>query len=132
MREIRDQSLKMWLKELKDATYDVDDILDEFEVEALRQQVESSNQVRFLSSLSPNQVLLNRETSKKINAIRERLGDIAKDRDDMKLGELRDHAIQVEAVERQESSSLVDESRVFDQEQDKEEILEMLITGDSN
>ncbi|EHA8590858.1 putative disease resistance protein RGA1 [Cocos nucifera] len=35
MREIRDQSLKMWLKELKDAAYNVDDILDEFEAKAL-------------------------------------------------------------------------------------------------
>nr|XP_010925190.2 putative disease resistance protein RGA3 [Elaeis guineensis] len=132
MREIRDQSLKIWLKELKDAAYDADDILDEFEAEVLRQQVESGNQVRFLSSLNPNQVLLNRETSKKINAIRERLDDIAKDRDDLKLGELRDHARQVEAAERQESSSLFDESCMFGREQDKEDILEMLITDDSN
>ncbi|EHA8589534.1 hypothetical protein COCNU_scaffold010649G000010 [Cocos nucifera] len=36
MREIRDQSLKMWLKELKDAAYNANDILDEFEAEALR------------------------------------------------------------------------------------------------
>lgn len=133
MREIRDQSLKMWLKDLKDAAYDADDILDEFEAQVLRQQVEiSSNQVRFLSSLSPNQVLFNHDISKKINAIRERLDDIAKDRDDLKLGESRDHARLVEAAERQESSSLVDQYRVFGREQDKEDILELLIHDDSN
>ncbi|XP_008808655.2 disease resistance protein RGA2-like [Phoenix dactylifera] len=123
----------MWLKELKDAAYDADDILDGFEAEVLRQQVESGKQVSFLSSLSPNQVLFNHEISKKMAAIRERLDDIAKDRDDFKLGELRDHAGQAEAVESQEfSSSLVDESCVFGREQDKEDVLEMLVADDSN
>ena len=40
-REIRDESVKLWLKELKGVAYDADDALDEYHYEFLRAEVEA-------------------------------------------------------------------------------------------
>ena len=42
-REIRDASVRLWLKELKGIAYDAEDALDEYEYELMRYQVESRN-----------------------------------------------------------------------------------------
>lgn len=127
MRPIRDCSTKTWLTELKDAAYHAEDILDEFEAEVLRQQVESPDQVSaFFSSLTPNQVLFNREISQKINAIRDRLDDIARDRYDLKLGEREGSLGRPEAVRRRETSSLVSESCVFGRDEDRDNVVGLL------
>lgn len=126
MREIRDQSMQIWLKELKDVAYDADDILDEFEAEVLRQHVNNINQVSYFS-LIPNQVIFRHEISKKINTIRERLDDAARDRDDLRLGDLKHKTIGAT-----ESSSLVAKSCVFGREDDTEKIVEVLISKDTN
>jgi len=38
-KQIGNQQLSHWLEELKDAFYEVEDLLDEFEIQALRRQV---------------------------------------------------------------------------------------------
>ena len=40
-REILDDSVKLWMKELKDVAYDAEDVLADFQYELLRIQVES-------------------------------------------------------------------------------------------
>jgi Rx N-terminal domain len=40
-KEIRDRSVKLWLKELKRAGYDTDDVFSEYRYEAARVQVEA-------------------------------------------------------------------------------------------
>ena len=39
-REIREEAVKLWLKELKEVTYDAEDVLDEYQYEVLRAQAE--------------------------------------------------------------------------------------------
>ncbi|XWS65016.1 hypothetical protein CRYUN_Cryun05aG0054500 [Craigia yunnanensis] len=38
-KQAHDNQLRVWLQKLKDACYDAEDVLDEFEIEALRRQV---------------------------------------------------------------------------------------------
>ena len=38
-KQAHDNHLRVWLQQLKDACYDAEDVLDEFEIEALRRQV---------------------------------------------------------------------------------------------
>ncbi|KAJ0979009.1 hypothetical protein J5N97_014483 [Dioscorea zingiberensis] len=42
-REVRDESVKLWLRELKTISYQADDLLDEYRYELLRRQVEERN-----------------------------------------------------------------------------------------
>ena len=42
-REIRDHSVKLWLKELKQVAYDAEDVLGEYQYEVIRVQVEARN-----------------------------------------------------------------------------------------
>ncbi|KAJ0961534.1 hypothetical protein J5N97_001707 [Dioscorea zingiberensis] len=42
-REVRDESVKLWLRELKTISYQADDLLDEYQYELLRCQVEERN-----------------------------------------------------------------------------------------
>ncbi|KAJ0961210.1 hypothetical protein J5N97_000804 [Dioscorea zingiberensis] len=42
-REVRDESVKLWLRELKTISYQADDLLDEYQYELLRRQVEERN-----------------------------------------------------------------------------------------
>ncbi|KAJ0961536.1 hypothetical protein J5N97_001709 [Dioscorea zingiberensis] len=42
-REVRDESVKLWLWELKTISYQADDLLDEYRYELLRRQVEERN-----------------------------------------------------------------------------------------
>ena len=42
-RSIADKALHRWLRNLRDAAFDADDVVDEFRTEALRQNIEKNN-----------------------------------------------------------------------------------------
>uniref|UniRef100_A0A5B7CEF8 Disease resistance N-terminal domain-containing protein n=1 Tax=Davidia involucrata TaxID=16924 RepID=A0A5B7CEF8_DAVIN len=44
-QQVKNHQVSVWLGKLKDVLYDVDDVLDEFECEALRQQVVSRGSI---------------------------------------------------------------------------------------
>lgn len=130
-REIRDNSVKLWLHELKAVAYDADDILDEYHYELLRRQVEGK----------PNPVIRKRKMgeihdlsfpaglSRRINEVRMRLDEIAKDRDVLHLreedGERRLNDAGWKLIP---TSSLVDDSRVYGRDIDKKNIIRLLLS----
>ena len=75
--------VKVWLKRLKDAIYDADNLLDDISTEALRQEVMTRNkkakEVRIFFSKS-NQLAYGLKMSHKVKAMRERLDAIKNDR----------------------------------------------------
>ncbi|KAJ8646477.1 hypothetical protein MRB53_008225 [Persea americana] len=84
-QQVKDNSVKHWLGELKDAAYDADDILDEFMTEALWRKIESEdhhmmNKVHSFLSHSYNPLFFNHRMGHKIKVVRERLDAIASDR----------------------------------------------------
>ncbi|XP_075653998.1 putative disease resistance protein RGA3 [Castanea sativa] len=44
-RQVKEERVKLWMRRLKDAAYDVDDVLDEFAYEILRRKIEIRNQM---------------------------------------------------------------------------------------
>ncbi|KAF9625763.1 hypothetical protein IFM89_026903 [Coptis chinensis] len=117
-RQIREESVRIWLRDLKDVAYDADDLIDEMATEAFQ----SSRVRNFLCSIS---------IAPKINDVIERLDEIAKEREDLHLREGsggKTHGIRA----RPQTSSLVDESCVFGRNDDKEIVISSLLSDESD
>ncbi|XP_040992429.1 putative disease resistance protein RGA3 [Juglans microcarpa x Juglans regia] len=126
-RQVRD-----WLEKLKDVFYDADDLLDGFSTECLlremmtRDKMEKKVRISFSNS---NQPFYNLKMGHKIKAIRQKLDAIANDRK-FHLEE-RPVEIGVRARKRDDTHSFVPEAEVIGREDDKKEIIDILLY-DSN
>uniref|UniRef100_A0A2N9I7I2 Uncharacterized protein n=1 Tax=Fagus sylvatica TaxID=28930 RepID=A0A2N9I7I2_FAGSY len=124
-KQVKNRGLTVWLEQLKDVFYDVVDVLDEFECEALRRQVvktHGSAPGQVLSSFNP--LGFSRKMSQKINGIRERLEEIAKHRAQFLLVERLDDK---RIVQREMTHSFVRDSDVIGRDDDKEKIIDLLM-----
>ncbi|KAJ9184771.1 hypothetical protein P3X46_004462 [Hevea brasiliensis] len=114
---------------LKDVLYDAEDVVDEFECEALRRKVvESGNTTRkvrrFFSTSNP--LAFRFTMGHKLKKIRERVAEIAALKSDFGLTE-RIFDRHVIHREREMTHSFVDASNVIGRDEDKENIIEMLL-----
>ncbi|CAK9140020.1 unnamed protein product [Ilex paraguariensis] len=106
-KQTKSKALQDWLSKLKDAAYDVDDILDEFETEALIRKEDHQRDIR------------------------ERLDTIADERDKFHLKEGVTDS-QVYDMERRQTGFLVNESEIYGRNEEKEMIIDVLINNLSN
>ncbi|XP_057498824.1 putative disease resistance protein At3g14460 [Actinidia eriantha] len=128
-KQFTNQSVKNWLEELKDAVYHAEDLLDEIATEALRLKVESQyqsgpNQAR--APISTSSSLLDAELVSKIEEVVDSLEYFATQKDVVGLKEV----VSQKWSHRLPSTSLVDESRVFGRDSDKEEIIKLLVSNE--
>ncbi|XP_042477687.1 putative disease resistance protein RGA4 [Macadamia integrifolia] len=138
MKQFKDKAIKGWLKKLKDAAYDADDILDECAAKALQleeaQKRNCANQVSnsFLPWFNFEKLMFRRKIGQRIKDIRERFDDIADERSKFHLNP-RGNAMEwtVETSER-ETSSILTESHVYGRDEDKEKIVKVLMDNISN
>ena len=98
--------VKVWLKRLKDAIYDADNLLDDISTEALRREVMTRNkkakEVRIFFSKS-NQLAYGLKMGHKVKAMRERLDDIARD---MKLFHFEERLVETQVKIRKREHTL--------------------------
>ncbi|CBI40179.3 unnamed protein product, partial [Vitis vinifera] len=136
-KQMTNRFVQIWLAELRDLAYDVEDILDDFATEALRRNLikddpqPSTSTVRSLiSSLSsrfnPNALVYNLNMGSKIEEITARLHEISTQKGDLDLRENVEGRSHRKRKRVPETASLVVESRVYGRETDKEAILESL------
>ncbi|KAJ4723705.1 Disease resistance protein [Melia azedarach] len=134
------QSVKIWLSELQNLAYDVEDLLDEFETEALRRKLvletaqPSTNKFRKLiptcsSSLSLRSIKSDYKMMSKIKEINERIQEIVTQKDQLDLKE-NSVAKSRKVIQKLPTTSLVNEAKVYGREKDKEEIVELLRRDD--
>ncbi|XP_031271086.1 putative disease resistance RPP13-like protein 1 [Pistacia vera] len=139
-KQVREETVKIWLAELRNLAYDVEDMLDEFATEALRRKLlndpdqASTSKVRklipsFCSSLNPRTVKFNSMMMSQIKEITTRLQDIATQKDQLGLREYSGGKSR-NARQRLPTSSLVNEAKVFGRERDHEAIVELLLRDD--
>ncbi|XP_050229578.1 disease resistance protein RGA2-like [Mercurialis annua] len=126
----RSHRIQVWLEDLKDVLYDIEDAVDEFDSEALRRQVvktawNSTRKVkRFFSSSNP--LAFRFKMAHKLKNLRLRVAEIVKLKSDFGLTEGVNDT-QVVRRERKLTYSFVDVATVIGRDEDKEKILYHLL-----
>ncbi|XP_068646072.1 putative disease resistance protein RGA1 [Aristolochia californica] len=132
------QLLNDWLRKLKDVAYDAEDVVDEFMIEAVKKKMEKGsessrvNQVAsFSSCFCLKKVRFRHEIGYRMRDIRMRLDQIGKEGHDFDLVVLERNRT-TQNRERPKSSSLVDESVVYGRQNDKNELIKLLLSDDTS
>ncbi|XP_019702706.3 putative disease resistance protein RGA3 isoform X4 [Elaeis guineensis] len=138
-REIREEAIKLWLKELKEVAYDAEDVLDEYHYEELRAQVEArasrkrkrvegDDEEEVSSSLSTIEVSIPDGMGDRIREIRERFDEISEDRERLRLREEDGERRVFGALRPPPTSHMVDESSIYGREHDKQKVIDLLFS----
>ncbi|KAJ8648697.1 hypothetical protein MRB53_001720 [Persea americana] len=115
-RQIKEESVRLWLSELKDVAYDAEDILDELEYIALQSKLE--------------QAPMQTRERKFTDQIRERLDEIERESNHLHL-KVMHGSERLKTRVGPPTGSTVDESVVFGRETEREEMISLL-TSDSS
>ncbi|KAK3010253.1 hypothetical protein RJ639_011584 [Escallonia herrerae] len=145
-KQISAEAVNMWLQQLQDLAYDLDDLLDELATEALRRklmmaqptQASNPSMLRKLipaccsTILTPRAVQFDFNISSEIDNITERLQGLLEKKSELNL--MREHvggtSSRRTGDERPPSTSLVDEySGFYGREKDKQAILAQMCLG---
>ena len=122
-KQIANSAVKEWVDELKDAVYDAEDLLDDVTTDALRWKMEysdSQSQVRNIISVEG--------IESRVEEITETLEFLAQQKDFLGLKE----GVGGNLSNRWAATSLVDESGVYGRGDDKEEIVEFLLSRNAS
>ncbi|XVF37654.1 hypothetical protein REPUB_Repub20aG0028300 [Reevesia pubescens] len=122
--------LTIWVGQLKDVLYDVDDLLDDFSTEALRRKIMSTGnemvkEVRVFFSKS-NQLAYSLKMGRRVKAIRERLDKIAADRAKFHFSD-NPVDLPLELKERDQTYSFELEEEIIGRDDDRKKFLELLL-----
>ncbi|XP_048227732.1 putative disease resistance RPP13-like protein 1 [Ricinus communis] len=139
-KQLTNQFVKIWLAELRDLAYDVEDILDEFATEAVHRglifesEANTSKLLKLIHTcnglISSNSVFRVRMISK-MKGITTRLQAISNQKNYLNLRENLEGS-STKVRKRLPTTSLVNETQVFGRERDKEAVLELLLTDYAN
>ncbi|KAF2931413.1 hypothetical protein DAI22_05g217200 [Oryza sativa Japonica Group] len=137
-RQLKDRAARSWLAKLKDVAYEMDDLLDEYAAETLQSELEGSSRSRHLSKVRSsfcclwlNNCFSNHKIVQQIRKIEEKIDRLVKER--QLIGPDMSSTMDREEIkERPKTSSLIDGSSVFGREEDKENIVKMLLTPNNS
>ncbi|KAJ6370847.1 hypothetical protein OIU77_001368 [Salix suchowensis] len=132
VKQWKEEAIKVWLSDLKDVAYDVDDLLDEFAIEAQWQQQQRGlkNQQRSLFSISHNPLVFRSRMAHKLKNMREKLDAIADVMNKFNLtARVGDIAADHTYDDSRLTSSLVAESEILGRSKEKEELVNILLTN---
>ncbi|XP_031275674.1 putative disease resistance protein RGA3 [Pistacia vera] len=129
-RQVKEKIVRLWLDRLKHTSYDIDDVLDEWNYTMLKQQIEGSTSIPkkkvyffFPSScFSFKQMSLRYDIAIKIKEVNEHLDDIEKQKDMYNFKVSRS----VGKSDRVQSTSFVDVSNIYGRVEDKNALVHML------
>ncbi|PRQ20551.1 putative P-loop containing nucleoside triphosphate hydrolase, leucine-rich repeat domain, L [Rosa chinensis] len=143
-KQVTEASVGDWLQKLKDVSYEMDDVLDEWNTELLRQQAEEKQEVegdnalvtkkkvRFPTSSGcfcfgqVNKVIHHHNIARRIKELNEKLTLIAAEREMYGFHQSTIGGHHEQFIQRQ-TSSLVDVSTIFGREEEEEYLLSKLL-----
>nr|GMD62755.1 putative disease resistance protein RGA3 [Ipomoea batatas] len=137
-RQVKDESVRVWLMKLRDISYDMDDFLAELSTAILKIQIEGvdenptssapKNKVSsFLSCFGFNKVVQRRDIALRIKGINERLDIIAVEKERYKF----DMVMDKEEYRQYHSTSYVDVSKIYGREGEKGTLISKLCSNGS-
>ena len=146
-KQVLEDDVADWLQKLKDVSFQMDDVIDEWNTELLRRQVEEENdgakiapdtkmkkKVCFPSHCfcfgQVNKVIHHNTIAKKIKQLNDELSLIAAERQNYVLQSTQ-IGIPQELPERQKTSSFVDLTEIFGRDQEKRNLVSMLVSESS-
>ncbi|XP_065622047.1 putative disease resistance protein RGA3 [Quercus suber] len=126
-QQIQNHQDEHWLMKLREVVFDADDLLSDFSTHVFRRKVmggdKMAKKVRIFFS-SENQIVFSLKMACKIKAMRERLNDIAYNRNNFHLIQ---RPLETQAVTRErETHSFVRKEEVIGREDDKKAIIGLL------
>ncbi|OMO92615.1 NB-ARC domain-containing protein [Corchorus olitorius] len=143
-KQMKDQNVKNWLAQLHGLAYDVEDILDEFAMEALHRKLHlhedqaSTNKVPipistwFTRFTNPSAFNFSKKMISKFEKISSRLNGLATQQWSLGLRKINGGAMFKARKASLQPRALVDETNVYGREKEKAEILEFLLRQNGN
>ncbi|KAH7677296.1 P-loop containing nucleoside triphosphate hydrolase protein [Dioscorea alata] len=133
-RQLMEDNVKAWLMMLRDAAYDADDILDQANTHVLLIQRKAefygslNSKVRDFFSLHHNPLLFQLQLGHKLKSINKRIDDVIEEmhKFDFKVADNNNNNNRPRR-NRPQTHSYVPESEVIGRDEDKEQIVQMLI-----
>ncbi|CAL5375812.1 unnamed protein product [Camellia sinensis] len=133
-KQLQDKAIQNWLKELNDAAYEADDILDECATEALRCELKGQGygslkkvSTSLLTCYPVQNVLFRHKIGNRIKEITQKLDAIAANRSKFQLTEEVVVVTRVEYDVSRETSSVITEPQLYGRDEDKEKIVKFLV-----
>ncbi|KAL7233949.1 hypothetical protein ACSBR1_017536 [Camellia fascicularis] len=140
-KQLTDRAVNLWLDNLQDLAYDLDDVVDEFATEALRQSLKakppqaSSNKVwNLIPNFKPRDVMFNFKMKSQIEEINTRLHNSFEQCSKLNLVKIvgTTPTPTTKTWQRPDSTSLFDETRIYGREHDQRKIIELLVRGNES
>ncbi|KAH0989138.1 hypothetical protein GBA52_000621 [Prunus armeniaca] len=146
-RQVKEARVKNWLRSLEDVSYDINDLLDEWNTEILKHQIEKEEKEgvaltkrkkvclfipspRVCCGCGPiDKVVRRHDIAKRIKETHEKLTDIANSKQNYNFHENTIRA--TEKLERVETSSFVQVSSIIGREEEKKRLVSMLLSESS-
>ncbi|XP_031259748.1 putative disease resistance RPP13-like protein 1 [Pistacia vera] len=131
-KQLTNEAVKMWMEDLQDLAYDVEDILDEYATQVLERELmteQPTNRIAdYFSSWTPSALISQTDMKSKIEEITSRLEDLCEEKNDLGLKEIAGGSSTV-SWQRPPSTCVPTEPAVIGRDADKAEILKMVSTN---
>ncbi|KAL4560374.1 hypothetical protein LXL04_032524 [Taraxacum kok-saghyz] len=143
-KHIKDKAVQLWVNDLEDLAYDIDDVLDEMATETIRRRLnqEASSSTSMITgkvlkffpscctNLTPPKIMYGWKMSSELNNITTKLRDLVDQKNDLGLNV--NVGMSNTTERRLEQTSLIDESKIMGREKDKDALLGKLLENDEN
>jgi hypothetical protein len=144
-KQLTEKAVKIWLDDLRDLAYDVEDLLDEFATESLRSELmaaeeASTSKVRRIVSTTLSFTKISASASKfnpkmrsKMKEVSSRLDGMVKQRIELGLGKMSGgRRTSTDAWQKPPSASVPNEPVIYGRDGDKKKIIDLLLTEEAN
>nr|GME03056.1 putative disease resistance protein RGA3 [Ipomoea batatas] len=127
-KSFKEKGVKLWVEEIQDFCYQVEDVLDEWNTRNRRQQMQRSSQVAASSCFHFKRFVMHRDIAKKIKELDSRLDQIMKDKDVYNfVAVTHTRACDQESKRVTTTTSFVDESEIQGRDIDASNVIRELM-----